>query len=147
MTAWRDKPDRRQGGARRQLAADPDRLARLRRGRAAERIAGLMLTLKGYRILARRYRTPVGEIDIIARRGNTIAFVEVKHRPTPEEAEEALTPRQAGRILRAAEHWLARHERLADCELSLDVVLVAGWRRPRHIANVYQRHVVPARRR
>ena len=75
--------------------ADPRRRKAERRGRRAELIAAWYLRLKLYRVLARRYRTPVGEIDLIVRRGRTIVFVEVKHRPSEAEALEAVPP--AGR--------------------------------------------------
>ena len=88
---------------------------------------------KGYRILARRVRTPYGEVDLIAVRGRRIAFVEVKRRATRLECEAALTPRQAGRIARAAEFWLSRHARYRDYERGLDAVFVTPSRLPMHL--------------
>ena len=113
-----------------------DRLARLRRGNIAELIAAGLLMAKGYRILASRHRTPYGEIDLIAARWRRIAFVEVKRRTTMVECEAALTPRQAERIGRAADHWLARHARFREHEVGLDAVLVAPGQLPRHLPNV-----------
>jgi putative endonuclease len=84
-----------------------------------------MLRLKGYRILACRYRIRGGEIDIVARRADTIAFVEVKVRPTLDEAREAIDAVKRRRISRAARVWLALTWR-GDC------VFVAPWRFPRH---------------
>jgi putative endonuclease len=113
----------------------PERRARLRRGRLAELAAACLLVCKGYRILARRQRTVHGEIDIIACRQRRLAFVEVKRRATLADCEAALTPWQAARIARAADHWLSRHQRYADLEIGLDAVLVAPRRFPRHLPN------------
>lgn len=82
-----------------------------RRGHAAELAAALALLLRGHVILARRHRTPVGEIDIIARRGRRLAFVEVKQRPTRALCEAALTPETRRRVRRSAELWMARRPR------------------------------------
>lgn len=119
--------------------ADPDRIARYRRGHTAELIAAALLLAKGYRILARRYRCPVGEIDIVAKRGQRLAFVEVKRRPTLEQAEWSVTPRQQARVIRAVEHWMARHPGYQDHEMGLDVILLARRRWPRHMANAFHK--------
>ena len=79
------------------------------RGRRAEWLAIALLSLKGYRILAHRLKTPLGEIDIIARRGRLTAFIEVKQRETVEGGLAAILPQQHARLLRAAQWWLARH--------------------------------------
>lgn len=110
-----------------------ERLSRYRRGRISELVAATALMAKGYRILARRVRTPYGEVDLIAVRGRRIAFVEVKRRATRLECEAALTPRQAGRIARAAEFWLSRHARYRDYERGLDAVFVTPSRLPMHL--------------
>lgn len=120
-------------------APSRERLARLRRGSFAELMAAGVLIAKGYRILARRHRTPHGEIDLIAARWGRVAFVEVKRRATMTECEAALTPRQAERIGRAAEHWLARHARFREREVGLDAILVAPGHLPRHLPNVLDR--------
>jgi putative endonuclease len=99
-------------------------------------LAVLLLTAKGYRVLARRRRTPLGEIDIIAVRGRRIAFVEVKRRPGIEEAQAALSGEQARRIADAAEHWLARNPRYRDHDIGLDAVLVTPGRWPQHLPDV-----------
>jgi putative endonuclease len=122
--------------ARRVQDSRGDRLARLRRGNIAELIAAGLLMAKGYRILARRHRTPYGEIDLIAARWRRVAFVEVKRRTTMAECEAALTPRQAERIGRAADHWLARHPRFREHEVGLDAILVVPGKLPRHLPNV-----------
>ena len=82
-------------------------------GLMAEGVASLMLRLKGYRILARRFRTPLGEIDLVARRGRTVAFLEVKARADFATAAEAVTIYQQRRIINAAQLFLAQHPGLA----------------------------------
>jgi putative endonuclease len=125
--------------ARRNGSSGPEeRRRRLKRGMGAETIAAALLLLKGYRILARRHRTPYGEIDIIAARGRRVAFVEVKWRRSVDEAHAALTPYQAGRIGRAADYWLAQRPALADREIGLDAVLVVRGRWPRHLPNALE---------
>ena len=116
--------------ARRQLAYG--------RGRRAERTAAWWLRLKGYRILARGFRAPVGEIDLIARRGRILALVEVKARPSPHQGREAIGPRQRRRIERAAMVLLQRRPDLAGLDLRFDVVLVAPRRWPTHIADAWR---------
>jgi putative endonuclease len=88
---------------------------------------------KGYRILARRFRTPHGEIDIVARRLSLIAFVEVKARASLDDAAYAVTPRQQQRIIDAAQGWLMAHPEHAEFELRFDVILVAPKSLPRHL--------------
>ena len=100
--------------------------------------AGLLIA-KGYRILERRYRCAAGEIDIIAKRGARLAFVEVKLRATMEESEWALTARQAERIMRAADTWISRHPGLSHMEMGMDLILVAPGRLPRHVTNAFHR--------
>src|SRR5262245_25490590 len=112
-----------------------ERIGRYRRGRFSEWLAAAVLMARGYRILARRCRTPYGEIDLIAVRGRRLAFVEVKRRPTRLEAEAAITPRQAARIARAAESWVSRNARYRDHEQGLDAVFVLPWRLPIYLRN------------
>jgi putative endonuclease len=116
-----------------------DRRRRLEHGRWAELIAAVLLTAKGYRILARNHVTPYGEVDIIAARRDRIAFVEVKRRATRGDAEAALTPHQGARIGRAADYWLSKHPAYLQREVGLDAVLVTarGW--PQHIPNALDR--------
>ena len=113
------------------------RLAWLR-GRSAERRAAWFLRLKGFRILEVDYRTPVGEIDLVARRLGLLALVEVKARPTLDQARYALTARQRQRIARAAELYLQRNPRLGKLDTRFDLVLIAPGRWPRHIANAWR---------
>src|SRR5687767_12823599 len=87
----------------------PERQAAFRLGVSAETRAAALLLAKGYRIVARRWKSPVGEIDIVARRRGTLVFVEVKARDQLDAAAEALTLRQRARIIAAARAWLARH--------------------------------------
>lgn len=118
-------------------ARDPERVARYQRGHWAERVAVVWLMVHGYRILARRYRAPFGEIDVIARRGRRLAFVEVKLRPTLHAAEWSLTPMQAERIGRAAEHFMRRHARYRDCEMGMDLIVVGRASLPRCLRNAF----------
>jgi len=107
-------------------------------GLQAETAASLCLLLKGYRILARRYRTPAGEIDLIVKRGNLVAFAEVKARRSVADAAEALTPRAEKRIATAADLWLARHPAASGLMMRFDLVLVAPWRLPVHIPDAFR---------
>jgi putative endonuclease len=111
----------------------PERIAAFRTGLSAESRAAALLMAKGYRILAKRFRTPHGEIDLIARRRNLVAFVEVKARATLDEAAFAVTPRQQQRIIDAAQAWLVAHPEHADFELRFDASLIAPRRLPRHL--------------
>jgi putative endonuclease len=101
-------------------------------GHRAELWAALYLRLKGYRILARRYSVRGGEIDLIARRGSTIAFVEVKYRPTLNEAMSAIDGSKPRRISRAAAHWLAANPWAMRLTLRGDAVYLAPRHWPRH---------------
>ena len=100
------------------------------RGRRAERIAAWRLRLAGYRVLARRYRTPVGEIDLVARRGRRLAMVEVKARPTEALARHAVPARQRRRIEMAARRFLAANPRYRDFTVRFDVIAVVPGRLP-----------------
>jgi putative endonuclease len=107
-----------------------------RRGRRAETLAVWLLRLKGYAILARGLRQRPGEIDIVARRGSVVVFVEVKARPDQASAAEALRPRQRQRIMRAAALFLARRPDLTPLETRFDAILFAGlW--PRHVQDAW----------
>lgn len=116
----------------------PARRAAERRGQWAETLAAFYLRVKGYRIIERRFRSRAGEIDLIVRRGRRLAFVEVKARRTTSEAAWAVTPRQQARITRAGEHWLAIRGWDEDFDISFDVVLIAPWTWPRHIASAFR---------
>jgi putative endonuclease len=115
-----------------------DRRARERAGRRAEWIATLILRLKGYRILARRARTPSGELDLVVARGRRIAFVEVKQRTDLESARASLGARQTRRMHRAAACWLDRHRRWRHHDIGFDAVLVTPWGWPAHLIDALQ---------
>ena len=115
----------------------PERVAAFRVGISAESRAAALLIAKGYRILARRFRTPVGEIDIVAGRRNTLAFVEVKARSTLDGAAESITGRNKQRIVAAAEYWLSQHPDDVTRDMRFDAVLVAPGKMPRHIAGAF----------
>jgi putative endonuclease len=108
-----------------------------RLGRRAEGIAAWYLRLKGYRIIARRYRTPSGEVDIVAKRGRLLAFVEVKARRDTAIGLEAITHTGRTRIARAAGAWLSRYPAAAQLDLRFDVIVVAPRRWPLHLRNVF----------
>lgn len=109
-----------------------------RAGLIAESIAAFWLRLKGWRVLARRYRAPGGEIDIIAHRRDVIAFVEVKARPNPGEALLAISPANQRRIAAASRTWLAANPKAAGRTYRFDAVLISPRRLPRHIENAFE---------
>jgi putative endonuclease len=117
--------------------AAPERVAAFRTGLSAESRAAAFLIAKGYRILARRFRTPHGEIDIVARRRQLLAFVEVKARRSLDEAAYAVTPRQQLRIIAAAQGWLMAHPEHSAFELRFDAMLIAPRRLPRHLPGAF----------
>ncbi|HWA18739.1 MAG TPA: YraN family protein [Devosia sp.] len=106
-------------------------------GRRGEMWAALFLQLKLYRILARRVKTPVGEIDLVVRRGNQIAFVEVKARSFSSGETDALMAVNRRRIVRASEAWVSRHPRYAECAMRYDVIFLAPFAWPRHITGAF----------
>ncbi len=108
-----------------------------RGGRRGEGLAALFLRLKGWRIVARRVKTPRGEIDLIARRGRTVAFVEVKWRTTGEGLDTAIDAYRLRRVAAAVEAVAHRHARPGDT-IRIDVLLLAPGRWPRHIVNAWQ---------
>jgi putative endonuclease len=109
-----------------------------RRGRRAEQFAALWLNAKGYRVLARGWRTPQGEVDLIARRGQVIAAIEVKRRTDSNQAIEAVSPRQRRRIAKAALAFLARLPDGPRLSLRFDVLVVVPWRLPYHIVGAWE---------
>ncbi|MGB7099765.1 MAG: YraN family protein [Xanthobacteraceae bacterium] len=114
-----------------------ERVAAFRLGLSAESRAAMLLIAKGYRIAARRWKTPFGEIDIVARRRRTLVFVEVKARMHVDDAAEAVTERTQRRIIAAAELWLVHHPDDTQRDIRFDVMLVAPGRMPQHIANAF----------
>ncbi|MFL6789877.1 MAG: YraN family protein [Bradyrhizobium sp.] len=113
--------------------ASPARVAAFRTGLSAESRAAAYLMAKGYRILAKRFRTPCGEIDLVARKRNLLAFIEVKARASLDEAAYAVTPRQQQRIIATAQGWLMAHPEHAEFEMRFDAMLIAPRRWPRHL--------------
>lgn len=114
-----------------------DRKKAEQQGRKGEAWAALYLRLCGWRVLARRVRTPRGEIDLIARRGKTVAFVEVKWRRDSAALDIALDEFRLSRVAAAAEATYNRYIRAGD-NIRIDAVLLAPWRWPRHIVNAWQ---------
>ena len=109
-----------------------------RLGVSAENRAALFLAAKGYRTLKKRWKTPVGEIDLVVKRGALIVFVEVKARAKLDAAAESVLPRQKKRIIAAAEAWLAAHPEHAGYDMRFDAVLIAPGRMPQHIQSAFE---------
>jgi len=114
-----------------------ERVAAFRLGVSAESRAALFLIAKAYRILARRWKTPFGEIDIVARRRNDLVFFEIKARDTLDDAAEAVTARNKQRIVAAAELWLAHHPDDGRRAIRFDVILMVPGKMPHHIVNAF----------
>lgn len=109
-----------------------------RAGQQGETLALWWLRLRGWRLVARGFRAPVGEIDLVVRRGRVLALVEVKRRDTLAAAAEAIRRQQQARIARAAEAFLQRRPDLASLTLRFDAVLLAPGHRPRHIIGAWE---------
>ena len=118
--------------------ASKTRRAAYRRGRRGEWLAVLWLRCKGYRILARDLRLPVGEIDIVAVRDRTVAIVEVKARDSLAEAAESVSPRQRRRIAQAARWFAASRPNLNTHAIRFDALLIVPGRWPRHFADAWR---------
>ncbi|MEM8772115.1 MAG: YraN family protein [Pseudomonadota bacterium] len=106
-------------------------------GRRAEQLAALALRFKGCRILAQRFRAPVGEVDIVAQRGRLLIFAEVKTRHQLSDAVEAVTGKNRRRVERAADAYLARNPHLADCSIRYDIIAVSRLR-IRHLTDAWR---------
>ena len=115
-----------------------DRQRRDATGRRAEIMSAWLLRLKGYRVLAQRFKTPVGEIDLIAKRASIIAFIEVKARPSAAVAMESVSARQRRRITRAALVFLQKRPDLAENQLRFDLILVTPGHLPHHIVDAWR---------
>ena len=107
-------------------------------GRFGEALAALYLRGQGFSIRATRVKTPVGEIDLVARRGKLVLFVEVKVRSDREGAATALAAVNQRRISRAAQYYLARHPALLSSNLRFDVIFLAPWTWPRHVRGAFE---------
>src|SRR6476469_4169965 len=116
----------------------PERQAAFHVGISAESRAAAFLIAKGFRILARRWRSPLGEIDIVARRRRLLVFAEVKARASLDEAAEAVSDRQRRRIAAAAEIWLAANPDQTIRDIRFDAILVAPGKIPRHIPAAFE---------
>jgi len=116
----------------------PERQVAFNLGISAESRAAAFLIAKGFRILSRRWRSPVGEIDIVARRRHLLIFVEVKARADFDRAAESVTPRQRQRIAAAAEVWLATNGADGFRDIRFDAILVAPGKIPRHIPAAFE---------
>jgi len=114
------------------------RQSAFRFGLGAETKAAWLLRFKGYRILARRFKTPAGEIDLVASRGDTLVFIEVKGRGDLSAAHEAITPAQRRRIAAAARVWLAHNPAHMAMTQRFDAVFVSPRRWPVHNANAFE---------
>jgi len=121
---------------KRQPSSLAKKIAAYKRGQRGEAIAAFYLRLKGYRILAHRYKTPVGEIDLVAASRSRIAFVEVKSRRHKLDLEWSVGARQQHRIRRAALYWLARHQ-TGNEQFCLDVILLGPRQFPTHLVNAF----------
>lgn len=113
-------------------------------GLKAESLCAAFLMLKFYRILARRFKTPVGEVDIIAMRGRSLVFVEVKARRDAGALAEAVSPQNRQRVTRAAQYFLSRNPRFQEYDMRFDVMLVGGGFWPAHKKNAWQLDELPA---
>jgi putative endonuclease len=121
-----------------QKIANPRKQAAFKLGMGAETKASLFLHAKGYREIARRWKSPAGEIDLVMKRGRLVVFVEVKARGKLDDAAESVLIRQRRRIVAAAEAWLATHPEHAGYDLRFDAVLVAPGRLPKHIEAAFE---------
>jgi len=107
------------------------------RGRRAEKWAALWLMLKGYRLVSMREKTPSGELDIVAHKGDILAIVEVKARDTLEKGINALTWHQQQRIIRGTSSFIGRRRQYAGLAIRYDLIVVRSWRLPRHMRQVF----------
>lgn len=123
---------------RKATIANPKRKDAFLRGVSAEGRASLYLAAKGYRTIARRWKSPAGEIDLVVKRGKLIVFVEVKARADLDTAAESVFVRQRRRIVASAEAWLATHPEHAGYDLRFDAILIAPKRLPRHIEAAFE---------
>lgn len=113
------------------------RVAAERLGKRAEWFAALALLLKGYRIVARRYKTRAGEIDLIARKGDLVAMIEVKARPSVREAVDAVSYTSQRRINNAADHWHAKQPDATKLSIRFDIIAVCPRKWPVHLENAF----------
>jgi putative endonuclease len=115
-----------------------DRARAEARGRLAETAALTLLRLKGYRLLARRFKCPAGEVDLIMRKRDVTAFIEVKSRDTHDAAVQSLTDYQSRRIAAAASHWMAQDAEANKGPCRFDIVAVNSRLIPKHVENAFE---------
>ena len=118
-------------------APDPKRRRAFRRGHVAEYLAAAFLLCKGYRILATRHRTSLGEIDLVARKGDLVVCVEVKARRDLDSAVFAVTGTAQNRIRAASDLWLSRQPDAHRLSVRYDIVAVRPWRLPHHLVDAF----------
>jgi len=118
--------------------ASPERQLAFQRGLSAEDRAVAFLSADGFQIVARRWRCPAGEIDIVARRGELLIFVEVKARARLDVAAYSVSEKQKRRIAAAAASWLAQHPDDAGCDMRFDAILVSPRAEPEHIPAAFE---------
>ena len=119
----------------------PDRKKAWRWGQLAETLAVVGLRGSGHFIVAKRYRTNVGEIDLVAKRGNTIIFIEVKARRRLSDGLASIGHRQQQRIVRAAQWFLQKHPRFSNHKIRFDAIAIAPWRWPRHVKDAWRPNI------
>lgn len=107
-----------------------ERQSRYRRGHTAEFVAAAFLMAKGHRILARRFKTSAGEIDLITLKAGRVGFAEVKRRASLAECEASITPKLRQRVRRASDQWMAKHARYHRHDIGFDLVFVLPWKVP-----------------
>jgi putative endonuclease len=120
------------------MTARAKKQAAYRKGFQAEEQAASMLCRRGYKILSRRYRSPAGEIDLVAAKGRHLAFVEVKARRNLVDAAWSITPRQQRRIADAAGYWLQNFPEYQDLTMSFDAVLIASHHVTEYIPDAFR---------
>jgi putative endonuclease len=109
------------------------------KGRYAETLASLYLRLKGWRITAHRFKCPLGEIDLIARKGKVIAFIEVKARKTVEDGLTSIQSHQQARIVKAAEWWINQNDINGISIFRFDVIVICPFKWPYHLVNAFEK--------
>ncbi len=113
------------------------RLTAEKHGHRGEILAALYLQLKFYRLREKRFKTPVGEIDLVAEKNGAIIFIEVKTRTRNADEAMALAAVNRARIIRAAQYWLSRHPAESGKDMRFDVIFLAEGRWPRHLINAF----------
>ena len=121
-----------------ETASKARRVKAYQAGLDAENNAAAMLADRGFSVLGRRFRSPAGEIDLIAANGSHLAFVEVKARRTLADAARSVTPRQQRRIAEAAGHWLQCFPEYEGHDITFDAILVAPRRLPEYIPDAFR---------